>query len=129
MDAFDALFSDASKVSGTMSEKLPDGTVRTGKLSKGPRDMTPQAFADAAVHGLKPTRKATSDDKVYSRSTTRTDIVTGAAARNAALVLLGLSGSKPDPVPEATKRRGRNVVRDTVPSDNAAPPADGAAAK
>ena len=77
-------------------------------------------FADAAVKGATASEKLQSDDKDRTRSRSRKDI-SGAAARSAALRILGLSPAAPkpapDPVPEPVKQRGRRGVG-AAPSEN-----------
>ena len=120
MDAWDALFSDTTKVTGTITEKDTSGVVKTLKLKHGPTSMAAEHFADAAVKGATASEKWQSDDKDRTRSRSRKDI-SGAAARSAALRILGLSPAAPkpapDPVPEPVKQRGRRGVG-AAPSEN-----------
>jgi len=103
MDAFESIFGDSSKVNGTVRHKLADGTVRTAKLTRGPADMSEQAFSDAAVYGVNFSEKT--GDKERSRSRSRKD-VTGAAARSAVNSMLGFT---PTDVPDKVRARGRQV--------------------
>lgn len=101
------IFADTNKVSGTVREKRPDGTVITAKLNKGPADMSEQAFADAAAAGGATfSQKAGQGDRVRTR--TRKD-VTGALASSGILELLGLTPT-PATVPEPVQRRGRSAA-------------------
>src|SRR5262245_32227518 len=100
MDAFDSIFSDTSKVTGTVNQKRADGSVRTAKLSTGPTDMTAEAFGEAAMKGTTFAEKVKDGD--VSRSRSRKD-VTGAAARSAVNAMLGVT---PDPVPAPVRKRG-----------------------
>ena len=112
-DAFEAVFADASKVTGTVRHRRPDGSVRTGKLSVGPVGIAEEDFAAAAVHGVTFSEKA--GDAERSRVRTAKGI-TGAAARSAVLCILGFT---PDPdVPDGVRRRGKSV-----PSANGEPAA------
>jgi hypothetical protein len=109
MDAFEAVFADTSKVTGTMRVKLSDNHVRTGKLTVGPADMSEEAFAAASLKGATLSERV--GDSVRSRTRTRKD-VTGAAARSAVLSLLGFTlaapsdDAKPDAKPDGKRKNG-----------------------
>lgn len=112
MDAFDGIFADTSKVTGTINQKRPDGSVRTAKLSAGPADMTAEAFGEAAMRGTTFAERVKDGDVTRARS--RKD-VTGAAARSAVNAMLGVQ-PQPDPVPSSVRKRGAST-----PTENGTP--------
>lgn len=117
MDAFEALFHNTNiPTRGTVRQKMADGTVRTGKLKVAPKALTPQAAGEAAMAG------ATFSERLPDGSISRgTDgAITGAAARSAALAILGF---KPATGKTATESRAKGSL--PVPSLNADAPADG----
>lgn len=123
--AFDAGF-DGADVSASISRKAEDGTTRGGRLTGAvPTGMTLEEFAEAARYGLSRTMKGKDRGVTLSK---RAPELKGDKAE-AAVLSLGdpvPAPAKPDPVPEATRRRGRSVLAATAPSLNNGPPADGA---
>jgi hypothetical protein len=117
MDAFNAIFADASKTRATISQKRADGTVRSAKLAVGPASMQPADFAEAAMRGTTFAEKVTEGETTRTR--TRPD-VTGAAARSAVTYMMGFIEAETDTVPAGVRNRGKAVLNSSGKDESAA---------
>jgi hypothetical protein len=109
MSAWKKLFADTSRVNSTVSVKRANGKTETAKLVMGAAGLADADFAEAAKHGatLSESRKDTNatGEQVVKKNTIKADDITFREAEAAVRDLLGV----PDPVPEATRKRGQAV--------------------
>lgn len=104
MGAFNNLFTDTKKTTGSVSRKLPSGLVQSVKLAEGPSSMRIDSFAEAATRGATFSEKFKDGEVTFSRS--RKDVV-GSQARNATLDLMGFTPpTDADAVPESVGTNG-----------------------
>ena len=121
-DAFMTALFGAREVKASAKVKLPDGQTRTITFRDTvPTDASDDAFVAAARDGVDLSVKVKGADG-RSKSMSGKGVF-GAAAVSATSAVLGYAPPA-DTVPEPVRRRGRSVV--PAPSENSAPPANGA---